>query len=598
MPKIEIEIGADNSDLKKKIKEVEFDVKELAKVKVDRIKLGLDTTEITAQIKDTKATLTGLRGTLKDTGDSFTAMKPKVANGSNALMQFSRIAQDAPFGIMGIGNNITATTEAFGYLKQSTGSASGALKAMASSLLGSGGILLAVSLVTSAFTYMSMNGLTLSDVIDKITGKAQDLAKINLNKAFELDEVISATQNVSELTNEIQLAKDGFLDKDSVVKHYNETIGKTTGIVSSLDEAEQQLVKNGKAYIQMTLLKAAAQLASEDAAKQTLQAEKSRQKNLTEFSNAILDADLTQTRSKEQYDAKQANLQRQLIKRKKEEVKINIDAAKKNLDIAEKFNKQAAEISKGFNFNFFSDNEEAKKPKKALKPKKFVNKNPNFDGGNNFVGGGVVNPNLGLQTPDLGVDQVAIEANAKLLAGLKMQEDTLKQFNDNASQIITDNIANTFGQLGTSIGEALATGGNVLTAIGQTILQGLSNFLSDMGTELIKYGTLAVAKGKIDLAILAGGPVSIGAGVAAIAVGIALKAASGAIGAKAKGGAGGASSNTGGNSFQSSGGSNAGFSSTSSGGGTFVFRIAGQDLISVISNTLDKNSRLGGAIGI
>jgi len=179
-----------------------------------------------------------------------------------------------------------------------------------------------------------------------------------------------------------------------------------------------------------------------------------------------------------------------------------------------------------------------------------------------------------------------------------MQEDTLKQFNDNASQIITDNIANTFGQLGTSIGEALATGGNVLTAIGQTILQGLSNFLSDMGTELIKYGTLAVAKGKIDLAILAGGPVSIGAGVAAIAVGIALKAASGAIGAKAKGGAGGASSNTGGNSFQSSGGSNAGFSSTSSGGGTFVFRIAGQDLISVISNTLDKNSRLGGAIGI
>ena len=80
--------------------------------------------------------------------------------------------------------------------------------------------------------------------------------------------------------------------------------------------------------------------------------------------------------------------------------------------------------------------------------------------------------------------------------------------------------------------------------------------------------------------------------------GIALKAAAGAIGAKAKGGKSGASStSTGGNSYQSSGGSNSGFSSNN-GSGTVVFRIAGQDLIGVLSNTLDKNSRLGGTITI
>ena len=55
-------------------------------------------------------------------------------------------------------------------MKNQTGSTSSALKAMASSIMGSGGILLAVSLVTTAFTYMAQNGLSVGDVIDKMTG--------------------------------------------------------------------------------------------------------------------------------------------------------------------------------------------------------------------------------------------------------------------------------------------------------------------------------------------------------------------------------------------------------------------------------------------
>ena len=52
--KLEVQIGADVTDFKKKIQEVEFDIKELSKVKLDRLKLGLDTTAINAQIKDAK----------------------------------------------------------------------------------------------------------------------------------------------------------------------------------------------------------------------------------------------------------------------------------------------------------------------------------------------------------------------------------------------------------------------------------------------------------------------------------------------------------------------------------------------------------------
>jgi hypothetical protein len=184
-----------------------------------------------------------------------------------------------------------------------------------------------------------------------------------LNKSFEDTNVASAVKNVNELAVNIDLAKKGFLDKEKVVEQYNETIGKTTGLVSTLDEAEKELTANGDAYIKMTLYKAAANIALEEASRQVLEAEKSRRKSLEDFSNAFLDADLTQTRSKEQYNAKQANLQRQREKRQKEEVKINEDAAKANINIAKKFQEDAAKIASNFGFNFFGDTKKEKEKK-------------------------------------------------------------------------------------------------------------------------------------------------------------------------------------------------------------------------------------------
>ena len=181
---------------------------------------------------------------------------------------------------------------------------------------------------------------------------------------------------------------------------------------------------------------------------------------------------------------------------------------------------------------------------------------------------------------------------------VKEQTDLMKQilidFDAAANDLITNAISATFSNLGTAIGDALASGGNVLLAIGTTIIQAFAGFLSDMGDLLIKYGTLAVVKGKLDLAIAAGGPISIGAGIAAIAVGVALKAAAGALGSFASSGGakGGGGANANNQSFSSSGFSGGG------GGGTVVFEISGQKLIGVLSNTINANRRLGGTLGL
>jgi hypothetical protein len=589
--KLEVGIGADISEFEKKIKEVEFDIKELSKVKLDKLKLGLDTTEINNNIKDAKKSLNELKGTVKDSSSAFSSMSPKVANGSNALMQFSRIAQDAPYGIMGIGNNLTATAEAFSYLQKETGSTGGALKALGSSLMGSGGILLGISLLTTGITYLSQSGLSLGDVINQLTGNFDEyldsLKKANL-AAYNDSGVISSVQNVKQLRDEVGLAKDGFLDKTKVVEHYNETMGKTSGLVKTLDEVEKQLVKNGDAYIKMQLYKATATLAQAEAAKEMLNREKVSQESADKHIGTLgyLKAAFQGVASGNLYATASTFAFTNGLKNQAAEISNSTKKMNANIIVAEKYNKLAAEIAKKSGFNFFDDTKE----NSALKEKEI--KKPKFEFKKGFIPGGIVAPAINFDSMLLSMDIVPDEVSAKLLELKKLLND----FNAEANDIIGGSITSTFQNLGDSIGNALANGGNVLSAIGKSLIQSLGMFLSDMGGLLIKYGVLAIAKGKLDVAIAAGGPLSIGAGVAAIAVGIALKAAGGALSSKASGGQG-ANTSTGSTANNSSF-SSGGFSSSSGNGGTVVFEIAGQKLIGVLSNTLNANKRLGGQLGL
>ena len=94
----------------------------------------------------------------KKAGDELgSTLGKKLNTGTNqaafALQNLGRVAQDAPFGFIGIQNNLNPLLESFQRLKVETGSTGGALKALGSSLLGAGGVGLALSLVTAAATF-------------------------------------------------------------------------------------------------------------------------------------------------------------------------------------------------------------------------------------------------------------------------------------------------------------------------------------------------------------------------------------------------------------------------------------------------------------
>lgn len=107
-----------------------------------------------------------------------------VTKGSNeataSLINLSRVAQDAPYGFIGIANNINPLLESFQRLKVSTGTTGGALKALGSSLLGGGGLGLAVGVVSSLFVVFG----------DKLFGSSKKAKEANeeyerLNKVIK-----------------------------------------------------------------------------------------------------------------------------------------------------------------------------------------------------------------------------------------------------------------------------------------------------------------------------------------------------------------------------------------------------------------------------
>lgn len=593
--KLEVQIGADKTDFDKKIKEVEFDIKELSRAKLDKIKLGLDTREITAQIKDAKNSLNGLKTAVRDTGGTIGGMAPKVANGSNALMQFSRIAQDAPYGIIGIGNNITATVEAFGHLKNSTGTAGGALKAMASSLMGTGGILLGVSLLTTGFTLLAQSGLSIGDIIDKVTGKfdafGQSVNKMAVDAAKNSgQEIANIKALVSVAQDELKSRKDRLLAVDELQSKYPAYFGNLSNekiLTGDLTTVTKELAK---AIIARAEASAIADKIGELASKK-LELQIKREKEIVELQKAqisnknkivatggTMGATGGASGLSEEFRLSKATSTVKDLNQQIYDVQLQQDK------LAGRLNQKTSDSIKLLEKKATVTKAQTAKPEKTFN----FREAPTSQTGAGLFGASMEIPAINGEKAIQSLKDFNLRAGTEFTLFMKLAE----AFNEEFSGLVEGNLNSSLSNLGESIGQALASGQNVFSAIGNSLLQSLGSFLSDMGGLLIKYGILAVAKGKLDLAIATGGPISIAAGLAAIGVGVLLKAAGGAIGSKAQGGQTSTATGQGANNTSTTSGGGTGWSGGAN--GTVVFEIAGTSLIGVLNNTTERNLRIGG----
>jgi len=504
---------------------------------------------------------------------------------------------------MGISNNITNLTEQFGALKARTGSAGGALKAMLRDLSGFGGITLAISLATSAWL---MFGDKIMGTKDKVKSLKEEQDKLNES----LDNYVLGLETVEQANLKGQQSATKELTRLRLLKNQVEngtlSLNKRKGAIEELRKKYPEYLKN-------------------------MSDEKMLNGGLATTYNTLTTSILKRAKATASMNAIVKNSEQLLVledkllvkqqELKKEQDRVNLSLAQTTKLAG---NNPYAGLAKS-GAVAGSKLEELKETVKSLKTQVTTLQLSNIDleqnidstgglfedgnGGNDdgklrkrveAVGTGLSNSLNGIQdlittnpldlSQAIPVEPVNEAFNENMNAVLLNAQMKALQFTEGIKQTLGSSFANTFSQLGESLG-------NGLRDVDSIIVGGLGSLLSSMGDYLIQAGTAAVLAGTITK--LFGSIAGIGAGFAAIAGGVLLKGIGSSI--SNFGGAGGGGGNT----------SNAGTSNTSSGstsfsggatatnsGGTYVFEIAGTKLVGVLKNTLDRNKNLGGTLSI
>src|SRR5690606_9714672 len=109
------------------------------------------------QAKRATSSVNGLTSAQRNLSGSTSNLATNIRGANTVGIEFSRIIQDAPYGIIGVGNNITQLTQSFANLRAQTGSTGQALSiAFRSMFSGANLLVLGVSAVTTAFTLYNM----------------------------------------------------------------------------------------------------------------------------------------------------------------------------------------------------------------------------------------------------------------------------------------------------------------------------------------------------------------------------------------------------------------------------------------------------------
>lgn len=577
-------------------------------------------------------------------GKAAQATAPKVEQLSKATsryngigIDFARVIQDAPFGIIGVGNNIQQLAQSYATLGAAGDSTSKKLKLAFGAIFSTGNLLvLAVSAITTALTFYEKGAFksedatkSLNDELEKYRENLQGISKANLegikNAQSEIANFKLLQAQAENTNNSLQKRIEAV---EQLKKQYPEYLKNLTN--------EQILTGNvGTAYENLTAsiiatakAKAFQSQIGENALNQaTLAAQV--EENLVkikelqiEKANVLASSEKQNSRDKQDFltraTAIQSNinaLEEQNKKNKEDSKKIDEENNKLAGEINEKVSQGASFIkasgkeidvnkdklkqySQGWDdFNLGQETARELQDKLTFSTKDYEKTISAALGSYQEIKSKEVKIKLdveGFEPETAGPRpfEVFLDDVAYQLDKLPELEARVADFAKTINDLIEGNVTDAFVDLGYTIGETLATGGNLLTAIGGSLLKSFGRFLGQFGQQLIAYGVAASAFGKVSAA-LANPATAIIAAPLAIAAGIALTAIAGAIGSmgsKGMGGGGGGGGGAGG------GGVGTAFSGGGAQGGLFAQNrdlngelvVRGQDLVYVFGQASDR----------
>jgi hypothetical protein len=256
-------ITASNDLFGKSVKNIEKEISTLENYMVKLVANGMNPASgavklLQSNLDQLKGTLTQTQNAAKSAGDVIGGGSLKEAN--KKWTSLALVVQDLPYGFRGIQNNLPAL---FGSIAAAAGPAYFAFSAL-------------VALVTAYEKEIKALFITTT-----AAEKQQELLN-NVIKASGSAFVDAQTQVIS-LTQKVKLAKEGYIDKQSVINEYNETIGKTIGQQKTLEGVNQALINQGPDYVDYMNKLAMAVAASKLVAEETENIIKTSTKSVGEF---------------------------------------------------------------------------------------------------------------------------------------------------------------------------------------------------------------------------------------------------------------------------------------------------------------------------
>ena len=565
-----------------------------------QVEIGADVKSLKSGINQAEKSLKGFQADSKrtsaatdDMSQSFKKASTSMRGGQSAAISFNRVIQDAPYGIMGVSNNITQLAEQFTYLKQETGSSKVALKAAFTSLISPMNLMvLGISAVTTALTFYSMRS----------RGAAKD-TKDFVDTLGSLDAArLKGSQSAQKELVELQSLY-------SITQDNTRSIGERTSAVDTLQKKypsylgnmSQESILAGNAVIAYKELTGAilgaaqAQAYYDRIAKNASQVIENQYKlmgNQADLTKAI--SDLTEV--DRLIDAASGGMsiqgQRQidaLIKKRERLQDVVNKYADISTNIAKENNKLQSENSTLINqaTNAYSKYYKLT-DKTAVTTKEMAdNSRDNLSALLSTVQ--VASAGLGHQGLSTSIIPAFGSVDTILPTIITEGQKVGMAFNDGFQSVFSSVLADSIGNALSDVGSALASGGNVIQSLGTSLLASFGDILTRLGKMAIQIGTGMLG---IKTALKTLNPaVAIAAGAALVALGSFYSKGASQIGSSI-----GSSSIAGQGSSSSGGNYTTGGSSytTSYGGQTVTFEIAGTKLIGVLRNAGAELARYGG----
>lgn len=194
------------------------------------------------------------------TGNTGMRDLAKGANSANtSMINLGRTVSDAPFGFIGIANNIGPLVENFVQLRKESGGTGSALKQLGGSLIGAGGLIVGIQLAVAAVQFAEL-GFSRWTKSTKKQKEEQDKLKEGTDQL-----VSSISKQKLEVETLVKVAKDVTLaenDRVNAIKKLNDIIPDNIGKLNLQNIATAEGTAAIREYIKAVEAKATADLIS------------------------------------------------------------------------------------------------------------------------------------------------------------------------------------------------------------------------------------------------------------------------------------------------------------------------------------------------